>query len=848
MKLISCIVALFVAPILIAFSSTQGAACVVGSGTSASCTEAALNSCLPGGGSFNGTVTFNCGGSATITVTATKTISSNTSIDGGGLITISGGNSVGVFSVSTGKTFAVQNLAIINGHVASRAGAIDTGSTGGGTLTVTNCTFSGNTTCISGSNETVVITNSTFSNNSTLGTGANGGAIKGGNGSTISVTGSTFSGNTASSNGGAINNNNVLTVTNCTFSGNSAGSSGGAIINNSSGTVTLTNSTFSGNVAPTGGGGVIYNSATSASAVKVTNSILANNTGGNCAGAKLPQDGGHNIDDGTTCGFTGTNCTTTSGSSFCNTNPQLAAGLANNGGPTQTIALQAGSPAINAGDESVCATTTGTAPVKNLDQRGYIRPGVGATNCSIGAYEYNSGAADGTSCTNGSQCYGGECDSTLNTCCGQTANCSDGTSCTGGSQCYGGACDSTLNTCCGWSANCSDGTSCTSSAQCSSGICFSGTCVEPTSTPTQTPTVTPTPTDTPTVTPAPTDTPTVTPTPTDTPTVTATPTVTDTPTVTPTPTDTPTVTPTPTVTDTPTVTPTSTDTPTVTPTRTDTPTMTPTPTVTDTPTVTPTPSATATPTETATVSPTNTPTATPTATPTPTGCGNGVLDPGEECDDGALNGTPGDGCSSTCQSELIPGIGALKHECVHEWLALPVPPRRHGLPIRQVSCTDNDPTCDFGTVSGECTFHVAQWFNVVERRFACSPTDVARVQILSPPENRPRNAIDEANRDALEASLEGLGGVVRWQCTQPLSKHGQLCTVNADCDSPAGSGNGQCGGRRFVVFAPPLSTSGTHTAFADIRVPVGRTKTLMLTAAPSAGASDVDVLWLRCEP
>jgi uncharacterized repeat protein (TIGR01451 family) len=64
--------------------------------------------------------------------------------------------------------------------------------------------------------------------------------------------------------------------------------------------------------------------------------------------------------------------------------------LANNGGPTQTIALLSSSPAINAGDESVCSTTTGTAPVNNLDQRGFVRPGTGATNCSIGAFEANS--------------------------------------------------------------------------------------------------------------------------------------------------------------------------------------------------------------------------------------------------------------------------------------------------------------------------------------------------------------------------------------------------------------------------------------------------------------------------
>ena len=65
----------------------------------------------------------------------------------------------------------------------------------------------------------------------------------------------------------------------------------------------------------------------------------------------------------------------------CNSNSCVAG--ANNGGPTQTIALLADSRAINAGDESVCAAP----PVDNLDQRGYVR---GATSCSIGAYEYNA--------------------------------------------------------------------------------------------------------------------------------------------------------------------------------------------------------------------------------------------------------------------------------------------------------------------------------------------------------------------------------------------------------------------------------------------------------------------------
>ena len=222
----------------------------------------------------------------------------------------------------------------------------------------------------------MTVTNSTFSGNS----GGNGGAIRNDGGS-VTVTYSTFSSNSASVGGAISNNSGTLTVTNSTFSANSA-SVGGAISNNFN-ILTVTNSTFSGNNAFAGAGGAIN---ADSGPVTVVNSILANSTSGdNCSGTFT--DGGHNIDDGTTCGFTGSGCATTTGTSFCNTNPLLdPAGLGNNGGPTQTIALEAGSPAINAGDETVCAAP----PVNNLDQRGVVRPGAGATNCSIGAYEFNA--------------------------------------------------------------------------------------------------------------------------------------------------------------------------------------------------------------------------------------------------------------------------------------------------------------------------------------------------------------------------------------------------------------------------------------------------------------------------
>ncbi len=398
------------------FAATSSAlACIVGTGTSASCTEAALNACLPGGGGFDGTVTFACGGAATITVTSTKIISADTTIDGGSVVTISGGGTVMVFIVAgAGVTLALDNVTISGGNSLGAGGAIfnsratltvtnstfsgnNAASVGdggaifnnGGTVTVTNSTFSGNSASRTGgaifntSGGTLTVTNSTFSNNSAA---ADSGAIR--NDGTLTVTNSTFSNNSAATDGGAIlDNSGTSTVTNSTFTGDNAGHDGGAIFNNS-GSPTVTNSTFSGNSAATDGG-AIFNGSTLT--VTVTNSILANSTsGGNCSvsdrGGPI-TDGGHNIDDGGTCGFTGTNCATTTGTSFCKTDPLLdPAGLANNGGPTQTIALEAGSPAINAANETVCAAP----PVNNLDQRGFVRPGVGATNCSIGAYEFNS--------------------------------------------------------------------------------------------------------------------------------------------------------------------------------------------------------------------------------------------------------------------------------------------------------------------------------------------------------------------------------------------------------------------------------------------------------------------------
>jgi cysteine-rich repeat protein len=232
-------------------------------------------------------------------------------------------------------------------------------------------------------------------------------------------------------------------------------------------------------------------------------------------------------------------------------------------------------------------------------------------------------------------------------------------------------------------------------------------------------------------------------------------------------------------------------------------------------------------------------------------CSNGIDD---DCDGLTDANDPG------CQELISGGSGAT--DCAHEWRAALVPARnKKGMAMTRQACTEGDPTCDFGPADDlACTFHVAMCFNVAEQRFTCTPTDVARVQLLQPPEAQPKDATAMANRDALETALEGRQGVIRGQCRRPRVKAGQLCQSNADCDSTPG--NGLCKGR-FVAFEPPLSTTNACTAFASISVPLRETArglrsgttTLKLKASPSNDPvtsrkrpKDTDLLTLVCKP
>jgi len=177
---------------------------------------------------------------------------------------------------------------------------------------------------------------------------------------TVNITNSTFSGNSAGALGGAIYNYfGTVSITNSTFSGNSAASGGGAILN--LGTLNITNSTFSGNSGP---------GLENAGDLTISGSIVAENQNGDCLNDRPTTDKGYNLDSDSSC-FTAPTSQ--------HANPQLAA-LANNGGPTQTMALQQGSAAIDQIPLASCPAT---------DQRGVSRPDNGESKCDIGAYEFS---------------------------------------------------------------------------------------------------------------------------------------------------------------------------------------------------------------------------------------------------------------------------------------------------------------------------------------------------------------------------------------------------------------------------------------------------------------------------
>jgi Chlamydia polymorphic membrane protein (Chlamydia_PMP) repeat len=319
------------AALLVGDATPLSAGGVVGNGTSGSCTETALTAALAGGG----TVTFNCGGPKTILVTSQKTITQDTAIQGGGIITITGGLTTRLFDVLATASLTLNDITLDsfykvddNGGAIRSSGTlllynvtIQTSQTGlsycggaifsSGATSIFDSKFSNNTSDYGGgaictgwnSAATVQIVKSNFNNNRTVNsalTRGNGGAIFVNTGATVTVVDSAFVGNSAQF-GGAIfvREGGIARLfgggPSLQFNANSATLSGGAIYNFGGGTLNIVNAGFVGNSAPrtfgAGEGGAIANKGT----LTLNNSRFRGNEGrfGGAVYAVSGTTGGH---------------------------------------------------------------------------------------------------------------------------------------------------------------------------------------------------------------------------------------------------------------------------------------------------------------------------------------------------------------------------------------------------------------------------------------------------------------------------------------------------------------------------------------------------------------------------
>ena len=319
-------------------------------------------------------------------ITLTRTIISQNNSSGG----IGGGIFIGDSSLVT-----ISNSDFVSNTATSAGGGIFISNSPSSTITNSiingNNAFGGDGAGIDLSFSTLSITNSTISGNLA---GTTGGGISSTD-SSLTIIDSTISNNSATSLGGGgiytddiLSTASLLSISNSTIYGNTTGGSGGAINigNLLSIQATLINVTIPFNAAATAGGvfaglaGIIIPIV-----ISVGNTIIADNIGGPSDVAGNFTSLGHNLignGDGST-GFTNGVNGDQVGTEDSPINPLLDL-PADNGGPTLTVALLVGSPAINAGDNAL-------NPLGNIfDQRGspFLRISPIGGIIDIGAFEF----------------------------------------------------------------------------------------------------------------------------------------------------------------------------------------------------------------------------------------------------------------------------------------------------------------------------------------------------------------------------------------------------------------------------------------------------------------------------
>ncbi len=362
------------------------------------------------GCTFSGNVGSNGAGisnAGTTTVTNCTITGNSTGFEGGlynsGKLSVYGSTIVGN---EGGGVFNAKGTAYLSGcTISGNSGFMDGGGFDnqyGASLTLNGCTVQSNSAETGGglyNAGTATITNSTLSGNTATGLGADGGTGYGGGVASghlqtkavLTITGSTLSGNTARQGGGGLLNNGTATLTDTTIADNDNNQSitgfydGGGVDN--SGTATLVACTITGNTTTSLAGGV-YNGGVGVHAMTLNNTIIAGNITTNAGG------GASDIQVGSTSGtpdnVTGSNDLVgtggagglSAGTSQINVhNPGLSP-LGDYGGPTLTVALLPGSPAIHGASKTLEVGPQGHALA--TDQRGLP---LDTPNPDIGAFQ-----------------------------------------------------------------------------------------------------------------------------------------------------------------------------------------------------------------------------------------------------------------------------------------------------------------------------------------------------------------------------------------------------------------------------------------------------------------------------
>ncbi len=264
----------------------------------------------------------------------------------------------GIILINPGATLAVNLLHFTKGHILGAIYNI------GGTVLVTNCIFDHNDGGITSNDSAVaIITNSIFHDNRAT----SGAAVVAGHNSIVRIFRSLFYHNHATAGGAfAIGSSDVI-VANSTIADNSATANEVAFVID--GKLDIINSTLQNTIQGNRRGML------DGDVITLKNTIISDSSGTslteNCGRPII--DGGHNLQ------YPDKTCFNISPVQ----DPKLGP-LADNGGPTLTLALQTGSPAIGAGDKTVCLSSW----AGGIDQRGILRNK--SSSCDIGAFETGS--------------------------------------------------------------------------------------------------------------------------------------------------------------------------------------------------------------------------------------------------------------------------------------------------------------------------------------------------------------------------------------------------------------------------------------------------------------------------